>query len=752
MTGDQVRDVFERFLKLFPTSGRHWKMYIEFEVRMGHPDKVEAIFQRCLLKVPAVDLWKTYVGYMRDTKRTLPDFREVMTQAYEFTLEHVGLDLNSTSIWLEYIDFLKSQDAAGNPHAEGMKMDRIRRTYQKAVVSPIAQVEDAWKGYDAYENGLNRITAKKLLAERSAAYMTARSSFKERKLILDTLPKNWMPVPVEGSARENQVASIWRRFINYEKSNPLKLEDPLALVSRVIYAYRQCLLSMPHHVHFWIDAVVYLETNEQIERAALLLKAGSELLPENLLLQLFYADFEERRGNAATVKEIFDNLIKAKQQEIDQKEQRAPVVKPAEATAAGDATDTAGQSEGNDDNANRELSLAYIHQMRFLRRTEGLKAARPLFITARKDPRTTHHLYVASAHMEYHHASTDIATKIFRAGFGAGKLKGDAGYSLAFLDFLASLNEDNTTRAAFEELVAQTDKSGARALLSKFLAFESENGSTAAIRSIDERIRTMYAADFDNKPVSIAALTAIDRFKFQDAFPCSDAVLASMDYARDPTSGTAARVPVGASSVAPLASEPKSRFPMPDTAAMTPLKVDATEFLQQHSFGPSGGAPAEFSSGPAFGRGASDPPAGPMTTYRFPVALLPPAIASLLLALPPPDSFSGPFVNEAEIMQLLPAVVHDGHHPQQQQQQQQQQQPFLTQQPGALQHRGPRRSRFEPIAPEQEMRRSTLLPRPAGAKRRFENDSDEEQGSGGEMSTADMDLYRHRQQRRLTQN
>jgi len=40
--------------------------------------------------------------------------------------------------------------------------------------------------------------------------------------------------------------------------------------------------------------------------------------------------------------------------------------------------------------------------MRFARRAEGIKAARAVFKMAREDTRTTYHLYVAAALMEYY--------------------------------------------------------------------------------------------------------------------------------------------------------------------------------------------------------------------------------------------------------------------------------------------------------------------------------------------------------------
>ena len=41
--------------------------------------------------------------------RRLYLLREKMQQTYEFALEHVGIDFHSSSVWLEYLDYLKSQ-------------------------------------------------------------------------------------------------------------------------------------------------------------------------------------------------------------------------------------------------------------------------------------------------------------------------------------------------------------------------------------------------------------------------------------------------------------------------------------------------------------------------------------------------------------------------------------------------------------------------------------------------------------------
>jgi cleavage stimulation factor subunit 3 len=61
-------------------------------------DRVEKLFQRCLLRVLSLDLWKKYLDYVKETKGSLPIFREKMTQAYEFALEKVGLDFASLPV------------------------------------------------------------------------------------------------------------------------------------------------------------------------------------------------------------------------------------------------------------------------------------------------------------------------------------------------------------------------------------------------------------------------------------------------------------------------------------------------------------------------------------------------------------------------------------------------------------------------------------------------------------------------------
>uniref|UniRef100_A0A803K498 Suppressor of forked domain-containing protein n=1 Tax=Xenopus tropicalis TaxID=8364 RepID=A0A803K498_XENTR len=64
------------------------------------------LFQRCLMKVLHIDLWKCYVSYVRETKGKLPSYKEKMAQAYDFALDKIGMEIMSYQV--TPCSFLKS--------------------------------------------------------------------------------------------------------------------------------------------------------------------------------------------------------------------------------------------------------------------------------------------------------------------------------------------------------------------------------------------------------------------------------------------------------------------------------------------------------------------------------------------------------------------------------------------------------------------------------------------------------------------
>ena len=60
------------------------------------------------------------------------------------------------------------------------------------------------------------------------------------------------------SVDERKQLDAWRKYIEWEKANSLRIEDKLLLTKRVIFAYEQCLLVMGHHPELWYEAAQFL--------------------------------------------------------------------------------------------------------------------------------------------------------------------------------------------------------------------------------------------------------------------------------------------------------------------------------------------------------------------------------------------------------------------------------------------------------------------------------------------------------------
>eukprot|EP01116_Phalansterium_solitarium_P011163 TRINITY_DN26778_c0_g1_i1.p1 TRINITY_DN26778_c0_g1~~TRINITY_DN26778_c0_g1_i1.p1 ORF type:complete len:252 (+),score=81.03 TRINITY_DN26778_c0_g1_i1:146-901(+) len=152
-----ARPIYERFLKQFPTAGRHWKYYVEHELARGNLDKVDALFSRSLLKCHNIDLWRSYIVYLRgSTKDGKERTRDDITRGFEFALEHMGLDISSTPIWSDYLGWVRSWKPM-TQFEEGQKMTALRRLYTRAVENPMNNLEGIWQDYNSFEKNLNEV-------------------------------------------------------------------------------------------------------------------------------------------------------------------------------------------------------------------------------------------------------------------------------------------------------------------------------------------------------------------------------------------------------------------------------------------------------------------------------------------------------------------------------------------------------------------------------------------------------------------
>lgn len=595
---EEARPLYEKIVTQFPNAGRYWKIYIEHEMKSRNFERVEKLFQRCLMKVLNIDLWRCYLTYVKETKGSLPTFREKMAQAYDFALDKMGMDILSYPIWNDYINFLKSVEAVGS-YAENQRITAVRKVYQRGIVNPMMNIEQLWKEYINYEQGINMLIAEKMISDRSREYMNARRVAKEYEAVTRGLNKNAPSVPPQGIPEEAKQVELWKKYISWEKGNPLRTDDHALITKRVMFAYEQCLLCLGHHPDVWYEAALFLEQSSKLltdkgdlnagklfsdEAAAIYDRATTTLLRKNTLLYFAFADFEESRMKHDKVHQIYNKFIEI------------PDIDP---------------------------TLAYVQYMKFARRAEGIKTARVVFKKAREDLRSGHQVYVAAALMEYYCSKEKtVAFKIFELGL---KKYGDnSDYIMAYVDYLSHLNEDNNTRVLFERVLTSGSLPPEKSveIWNRFLEFESNIGDLSSILKVEKRRAAAIEKlkEFEGKETALL----VDRYRFMDLYPCTPQELKCLGY-REVT-----RLPVAASAPASkrevreesAADQQSVVYPRPDTGQMIPFKPKQIV--------PTG---AHLVAGGVF------PP--------------PPAASELMMRLPPPTCFMGPFVAVDDMLELF---------------------------------------------------------------------------------------------------
>ncbi|CAF4541123.1 unnamed protein product, partial [Rotaria sp. Silwood2] len=433
-----------------------------------------------------------------------------MAQAYDFALEKIGMDVYSYSIWNDYIIFLKSVEAVGSD-AENKKMTAVRKVYQKGIMTPMTNVELLWKEYCTYEMGINQMLAKKIIDERSREFSNVKRVTKEFETLVRTIDRNMPCIPPTSPQAADEIKQItaWRKFISWERSNPLKTEDALLVIRRVVLAYEQCLLCLGYHADLWYEACAYLDQTSReysekgdaqlakrfLDDAAILYeRALQTYMRSNMLIHFAYTDFEEQRLNIDKARSIYNRLLDVNEANL------------------------------------KDPTLAYIQAMRFERRTDGIKSARAIFKRAREDTRTNHQIYVAAALMEYYCTKdNNIAFNIFNLGLK--KYSQNLDYILAYIDYMTHLNEDHNARVLFERILSPNNpilKQLQPTIWNEFLKFESQVGDLQSIKKVEKRRLKIYSEL--NELEGRETLLLVDRYKFLNLLPCSIDELKLLGY------------------------------------------------------------------------------------------------------------------------------------------------------------------------------------------------------------------------------
>ncbi|KAL9103325.1 MAG: hypothetical protein Q9163_001631 [Psora crenata] len=557
---DDARGVYERFLAAFPFAAEVWLSYAQMENEAQNRHALDNVLGKSLMQVPYLPLWSLYLDHVRRhnnlTTDTSDATRQTINSAYELALKQVGLDKDSGRMWQDYILFIKSAPGiiGGSNWQDQQKMDLLRKAYQRAICIPTQATNTLWKEYDGFEMGLNKMTGRKFLQDQSPAYMSARSSYTElqnitRNLRRTTLPSLPPALGFEGDDDYMEQLSIWKRWIQWEKDDPLvlKQDDIDAYRARILFVYKHALMAMRFWPQLWCDASEFCFSNELEDQGNDFLVQGIAANPESCLLAFKRADRielstaneegdEKTSRRAAAVKEAYDKVLDALYDLITQSKTReeqdvARIEAEFAATAADKQLNGVREEEDEEpqeDQANskdkqkaahlesaksmhavqirllsRTLSCAWIALMRALRRIQGKGGvgqggARGTFSDARKRGRITPDVYVQAALIEFHCYDPDTGRKIFERGLKL--FQEDEAFAIEYIKHLVANNDHTNARVVFETVVTRLSQKPettvkAKPLYAFFHDFESRYGELNQIVKLEKRMSDLFPED-----------------------------------------------------------------------------------------------------------------------------------------------------------------------------------------------------------------------------------------------------------------
>lgn len=478
----QAAPIYEQLLTTFPTAAKYWKQYVDAQMAVNNDDAVRQIFSRCLLNCLQVPLWRCYIKFVRKAnEKKGAEGQEETRKAYDFMLNYVGVDVASGPVWIEYIAFLRSLPAA-SIQEESQRMIAIRKVYQKAILTPTHHIEQLWKDYENFENSVSRQLAKGLVSEYQPKYNSARAMYRELKKHVDGVDSKTLAVPPTGSLKEEQQWMAWKKLIAFEKGNPQRI-DAASSNKRIIFTYEQCLMYLYHYPDIWYDYATWQAKSGSTDAAIKVFQRAVKALPDSDMLKYAYAELEESRGAIQSAKKIYESLL------------------------------------GDGDNT---TALAHIQFIRFLRRTEGVEAARKYFLDARKSPNCTYHVFVAYALVAFClDKDPKVAHNVFEVGLK--RFMHEPVYVLEYADFLSRLNDDRNIRALYERALNSLPPEESVEVWKRFTQFEQTYGDLASMLKVEQRRKeALSKTSDDGASASEDSLQdVVSRYSFMDLWPCS---------------------------------------------------------------------------------------------------------------------------------------------------------------------------------------------------------------------------------------
>lgn len=403
-------------------------------------------------------------------------------------------------------------------------MDLTRKIYHRALLNPMEGLENLWHSYDSYENSLNKLTAKKLVAEKSSGYMSARSATKELGDIISGIDMDEYPIEESAiKAEYEERYESWMKWIDWERRNPLTTANKPLLHSRIVYAFRRALMSMRGDESMWLAYSNYLRFDvNKPEDAETVLKQARKCCPVSLSIVLAAVDLKESRGgDLDAIRPILDEFIGSTEVKLNQikteiieKARRPSGTEDQEAIfenaiIVGELTEV-----GEYKTMQKAFNGAQVRLLEVARRLGGLTAGRAVFASARKSLHASSAIFTAAANLEFRiRKDALIAAKIYELGFN--RFPTDRAFSREYLKFLLAQNDDGNIRALFERIIASIegfrsthsreiielneDAAVIKGIWQDFYGFEREVGDFQSVAKLEERIRQAFPEEQEFK-------------------------------------------------------------------------------------------------------------------------------------------------------------------------------------------------------------------------------------------------------------
>ncbi|XP_074268432.1 pre-mRNA-processing factor 39-1-like isoform X2 [Silene latifolia] len=327
----KIRKVYDAFLAEFPLCYGYWKKYADHEARFGAIDKVVEVYERAVLGVTySVDIWLHYCSFAISTYGD-PD---TIRRLFERSLDYVGTDYLSYTLWDKYIEYEYSQQDWGrlamiytrileNPIQQ---LDRYFTSFkQLAVTQPLAQLRTTDETAavtagaasfdsnadgqaseevhsDAPEESSKPIHDGPMEAEELDKYIAVREELFKKAMEFDSkisgfetaIRRPYFHVrPLNDAELEN-----WHNYLDFIERN----ED----FNKIVKLYERCLIACANYPEFWTRYVLCMEGSGSVDLADnALARATQVFVKRQPEMHLFAALIKEQRGDIPGARAAF---------------------------------------------------------------------------------------------------------------------------------------------------------------------------------------------------------------------------------------------------------------------------------------------------------------------------------------------------------------------------------------------------------------------------------------------------------------